>query len=72
MSEDHFGEPVAARYDATLPDMFSREKVEPVVAFLAELAGEARGAVSPPEARPLADVTDRLRELLAPAQSAVR
>ena len=40
MPENHFGERVAARYDASLPDMFSDGKVEPVVDFLAELAGD--------------------------------
>jgi SAM-dependent methyltransferase len=38
--EDHFGEPVAARYDETSADMFDPAVVEPVVDFLAELAGE--------------------------------
>jgi SAM-dependent methyltransferase len=38
--EDHFGEPVAARYDESSEDMFATEAVDPVVDFLAELAGE--------------------------------
>jgi SAM-dependent methyltransferase len=38
--EDHFGEAVAERYDASLPDMFEPAAVEPVVDFLAELAGD--------------------------------
>src|SRR3954467_12898062 len=40
MPEDHFGERVAERYDASLPEMFDRAEVEPVVDFLAELAGD--------------------------------
>src|SRR6266542_4898912 len=40
MPEDHFGERVAARYDETSADMFDRAVVEPVVDFLAELAGD--------------------------------
>jgi SAM-dependent methyltransferase len=40
MPEDHFGERVAARYDASSADMFEPAVVEPVVAFLAELAGD--------------------------------
>ena len=39
MPEDHFGEPVAARYDETSSDMFEPEAVDPVVDFLAALAG---------------------------------
>jgi SAM-dependent methyltransferase len=39
MAEDHFGEEVAARYDADLADMFCEAAVESAVAFLAELAG---------------------------------
>ncbi|HEU4942657.1 MAG TPA: class I SAM-dependent methyltransferase [Gaiellaceae bacterium] len=42
MPEDHFGERVAARYDESAADMFEPEVVDPVVDFLAELAG--RGA----------------------------
>ena len=40
MPEDHFGEPVAARYDESSADMFDPAVVEPVVDFLAELAGD--------------------------------
>ncbi len=40
MPDDHFGEPVAARYDETSADMFAPEAVDPVVDFLAGLAGE--------------------------------
>lgn len=40
MPEDHFGERVAERYDASLPDMFEPAAVEPVVDFVAELAGD--------------------------------
>jgi SAM-dependent methyltransferase len=40
VTEDHFGEPVAARYDESTADMFEPAVVEPVVDFLAELAGE--------------------------------
>jgi SAM-dependent methyltransferase len=40
MPEDHFGEPVAARYDASSPDMFDPAVVEPTVDFLAALAGD--------------------------------
>jgi SAM-dependent methyltransferase len=42
MPEDHFGERVAERYDASASDMFEPAVVDPVVDFLAELAG--RGA----------------------------
>jgi SAM-dependent methyltransferase len=42
MPEDHFGEPVAARYDESSADMFEPAVVDPVVDFLADLAG--RGA----------------------------
>jgi SAM-dependent methyltransferase len=38
--EDHFGEEVAAWYDESSADMFEPAAVEPVVDFLAELAGE--------------------------------
>src|SRR5689334_24495451 len=38
--EDHFGEEVAARYDADSADMFAPEVVEPAVEFLAALAGD--------------------------------
>jgi len=37
--EDHFGEEVAPWYDETSADMFEPAVVEPVVEFLAELAG---------------------------------
>ncbi len=38
MPEDHFGEPVAARYDEYSAEMFRPEAVDPVVDFLAQLA----------------------------------
>jgi SAM-dependent methyltransferase len=38
--ENHFGERVAARYDFSEADMFAPEVVEPIVDFLAELAGD--------------------------------
>jgi SAM-dependent methyltransferase len=38
--EDHFGEPVAARYDEEAADMFEPAVVDPAVDFLAELAGQ--------------------------------
>jgi SAM-dependent methyltransferase len=37
--ENYFDEPVAARYDRDAADMFAPEVVEPVVSFLAGLAG---------------------------------
>ena len=40
MPQDHFGEPVAARYDELSADMFDPAVVEPVVDFLAGLAGD--------------------------------
>src|SRR6266542_2949543 len=40
MPEDHFGERVAARYDESAADMFEPAVVDPVVDFLAELAGD--------------------------------
>jgi SAM-dependent methyltransferase len=40
MPIDHFGEQVAARYDASAADMFDPAVVEPVADFLAGLAGE--------------------------------
>ena len=43
MPEDHFGERVAARYDESSADLFEPAVVDPVVEFLAGLAG--RGAV---------------------------
>jgi SAM-dependent methyltransferase len=44
MDEDdgYFGEPIAARYDEAAADMFDPAVVEPVVDFLAELAGDGR------------------------------
>jgi SAM-dependent methyltransferase len=39
MPEDYFGEDVAARYDESSAGMFDRAAVDPVVDFLAELAG---------------------------------
>jgi SAM-dependent methyltransferase len=39
MPQDHFGERVAERYDETTADMFDPAVVDPVVDFLAELAG---------------------------------
>jgi SAM-dependent methyltransferase len=38
--EDHFGERVAARYDFDAADLFAPQAVEPVVDFLAQLAGD--------------------------------
>jgi SAM-dependent methyltransferase len=40
VSEDHFGERVAARYDFSEADMFAPEVVDPIVDFLAGLAGD--------------------------------
>jgi SAM-dependent methyltransferase len=40
MPEDHFGERVAARYDESAADMFEPAVVDPVVDFLADLAGD--------------------------------
>ena len=40
MPEDHFGEDVAPRYDERSAEMFGAEVVDPVVDFLAELAGD--------------------------------
>jgi hypothetical protein len=40
MPEDHFGERVAVRYDESAADMFAPAVVDPVVDFLAELAGD--------------------------------
>ena len=40
MPEDYFGEAVAARYDESSADMFEPAVVDPVVDFLAELAGQ--------------------------------
>src|SRR4029453_14666955 len=61
MPEDHFGERVAERYDESSADMFEPAAVDPVVDFLAELAGSGaalelgigtgRGALPPPKRR---------------------
>ena len=40
--DGYFDEPVAAQYDESYPEMFSPERVDPVVALLVELAGEGR------------------------------
>jgi SAM-dependent methyltransferase len=40
MPDDHFGEGVAARYDSSLSEMFEPAAVEPVVGFIASLAGD--------------------------------
>jgi SAM-dependent methyltransferase len=40
MPRDHFGEQVAARYDESSADMFEPAVVDPVVDFLADLAGD--------------------------------
>ena len=40
MPEDYFGERVAVRYDDPSDDMFQPSAIEPVVGFLAELAGD--------------------------------
>ena len=40
--DGYFDEPVAARYDESSADMFEPEVLDPVVDFLAELAGEGR------------------------------
>src|ERR687896_2325196 len=40
MSEDHFGEQVANRYDESAADMFDPAVVDPVVDLLADLAGD--------------------------------
>src|SRR5436190_9960074 len=40
MPEDHFGERVAARYDESSAEMFDPAVVDPVVDFLAGLAGD--------------------------------
>ena len=40
MPEDHFGVRAAERYDESRADMFDPSVVEPVVEFLAELAGD--------------------------------
>ncbi|CAM5599319.1 class I SAM-dependent methyltransferase [Streptomyces viridochromogenes] len=38
--DGYFGEPIAARYDATSADMFRPEAVDPAIDLLAELAGD--------------------------------
>jgi SAM-dependent methyltransferase len=40
MTQDHFGEEVAARYDEESAEMFAADVVDPAVDFLAELAGD--------------------------------
>ncbi len=40
MPEDHFGERVAERYDESSAEMFEPAAVDPVVDFLADLAGD--------------------------------
>ena len=40
MSENHFGEEVAERYDESAADMFDPAVLDPAVDFLAELAGD--------------------------------
>jgi len=40
VSENHFGERVAERYDESVADMFEPATLDPVVDFLAELAGD--------------------------------
>jgi SAM-dependent methyltransferase len=40
MPEDHFGEDVAARYDASAPEMFDPSVLDPTIDLLAELAGD--------------------------------
>ncbi len=42
MPHDHFGERVAERYDETTAEMFDPAVVDPVVDFLAELAGDGK------------------------------
>ena len=42
MTDGYFDEPVAARYDESSPDMFTPSAVDPVVDFLADLAGDGR------------------------------
>ncbi|MDH3640937.1 MAG: class I SAM-dependent methyltransferase, partial [Gammaproteobacteria bacterium] len=38
--DNHFGEDVASRYDASVPDKFAPEVLGPTVDLLAELAGD--------------------------------
>jgi SAM-dependent methyltransferase len=40
--DGYFDEPVAARYDVSVADMFDAATVDPMVAFLAEFAGSGR------------------------------
>jgi SAM-dependent methyltransferase len=40
MRENHFGEAVASRYDEDTSDLSTSEAIDPVVDFLAELAGD--------------------------------
>jgi predicted RNA methylase len=40
MPEDHFGDEIAARYDDPSDEMFQPAAIEPVVDFLAALAGD--------------------------------
>src|SRR2546425_13013529 len=42
MPEDCFGEEIAADYDDSTDPMFAPEAVDPVVEFLAQLAGDGR------------------------------
>src|ERR1700737_4623930 len=41
MAENYFGEGVAARYDESAADLFAPAVIDPVVDFLADLAGQA-------------------------------
>jgi SAM-dependent methyltransferase len=45
MPKDYFDEPVAERYDADSADMFEPAVVDPVVDFLADLAGDGGAAL---------------------------
>src|SRR5436190_12619494 len=42
MPEDYFGEEIAADYDDSTDPMFAPEAIDPVVEFLAQLAGDGR------------------------------
>lgn len=42
MPQDYFGEPIAARYDEGAAGVSTPEAVDPVVEFLADLAGDGR------------------------------
>ena len=55
MSEDHFGERVAARYDESSAHMFDPAVVDPVVDFLAELAALELGIGTGRIALPLSE-----------------